>query len=66
MSVDLGPARGRRLAACIRDRWPPVELIITSGHMTPDLNSLPIRSVFFPKPYRQEQVIAQMRRMVTR
>jgi CheY-like chemotaxis protein len=56
---------GLRLAACIRDRWPPVELIITSGHVTPDLHSLPVRSVFFPKPYRQEQIVAQMRRMAT-
>ncbi|UXS01367.1 response regulator [Agrobacterium tumefaciens] len=54
---------GMKLAALIRDRWPPIHLIITSGHMTPARTSLPENSVFFSKPYRERDVIAQMRRM---
>ncbi|HEV7416769.1 MAG TPA: response regulator, partial [Tianweitania sediminis] len=56
---------GMRLAAAIRDRWPPIEIIITSGQVdAPDV-SLPVRSVFFSKPYRENEVIAEMRRMAS-
>jgi CheY-like chemotaxis protein len=54
---------GMRLAALIRDRWPPVELILTSGKMRPRPEDMPKRGVFFPKPYRERDVIATMRRM---
>ena len=38
---------GMKLAALIRDRWPPIHLIITSGHTNPPKASLPMDSVFF-------------------
>lgn len=54
---------GMRLAAAARDRWPPIEIIITSGHFAaPDVH-LPVRAVFFAKPYREEEIVAAMRRM---
>lgn len=53
---------GMKLAACIRDRWPPIEIILTSGHVKPDTSSLPARSVFFSKPYRERDVVAAMRK----
>ena len=53
---------GLKLAALIRDRWPPIEIIVTSGHVKLTDLRLPPRSVFFSKPYRQEQVVAQMRK----
>jgi CheY-like chemotaxis protein len=56
---------GMRLAAAIRDRWPPIEIILTSGHFNAPDVKLPVRAVFFPKPYREEQVIAEMRRMAS-
>lgn len=32
--IDLpGSMDGLRLAAAIRDRWPPIELVLTSGHV---------------------------------
>lgn len=55
---------GMRLAATIRDRWPPIEIIITSGKMWGRSLKLPDRAVFFPKPYRRDKVIAEMERMV--
>ena len=54
---------GMRLAAAVRDRWPPIEIILTSGHFAAPDVALPVRAVFFPKPYREEQVIAEMKRM---
>jgi CheY-like chemotaxis protein len=59
--VEMGSGmNGLKLAACIRDRWPPVEIIITSGKVTVDDLELPARSVFFPKPYRTDAVAAAM------
>ena len=55
-----------RLAACIRDRWPPIEIILTSGHLNPPSDTLPARSLFFAKPYRHESVVAELRRMAKR
>lgn len=63
--VDMpGSMDGIRLAACIRDRWPPIEIIVTSGYFSNDQVELPTRGLFFPKPYDQRQVIAAMHRMV--
>lgn len=53
---------GLKLAAMIRDRWPPIEIVLTSGHVAPDTSKLPARCVFYPKPYRAEKVVAALRR----
>jgi CheY-like chemotaxis protein len=55
--VDLpGGMDGMRLAAVIRDRWPPVELIVTSGHVSVEDGQLPERGIFLPKPYSSTQL----------
>ena len=54
---------GMRLAACIRDRWPPINIIVTSGHVAASEIELPARAVFFPKPYKATEVVAMMSRM---
>lgn len=62
--IDMpGSMDGMRLAACIRDRWPPIDIILTSGQGRPRTEDLPARSVFFPKPYRHAQVAEAMKRM---
>jgi CheY-like chemotaxis protein len=54
---------GMKLAACIRDRWPPIMIILTSGYMdAPDV-ALPDRSLFFPKPYKEHEIVAAFRQM---
>ena len=55
--IDLpGGMDGLLLAAVIRDRWPPVELIVTSGQVKVEDGQLPERGVFLPKPYSQSQL----------
>jgi CheY-like chemotaxis protein len=55
--IDLpGGMDGMRLAAVIRDRWPPVELIVTSGHINIEKGQLPERGHFLPKPYTSAQL----------
>ena len=56
---------GMKLAACIRDRWPPIMIILTSGHHhAPDVK-MPAESVFFPKPYKERDVVAAFRRFAS-
>lgn len=54
---------GMKLAAAIRDRWPPIEIIITSGKAWMAEQNLPARAKFFPKPYRREKVVSEINRM---
>jgi DNA-binding NtrC family response regulator len=59
--VDMpGAMDGVRLAAAIRDRWPPIEIIVVSGHHTVDLDDLPHGSRFFQKPYDSQHLMSAM------
>jgi DNA-binding LytR/AlgR family response regulator len=53
---------GMRLAALIRDRWPPIEIILVSGHVEPPETDLPARTIFFAKPYKEEQIVDALRK----
>jgi len=60
--IDLpGGMDGMRLAAEIRDRWPPIELILTSGHVKVSDAELLARGHFFSKPYDAGQLIRTLR-----
>jgi CheY-like chemotaxis protein len=56
---------GMERAARIRDRWPPIDLILTSGHFDPKEVALPPRGLFFAKPYNEKHVIAAIRTFVS-
>ena len=50
--IDLpGYLDGLELAQAIRHRWPPIQVVVTSGMMRPAADELPERSHFVPKPY---------------
>ncbi len=50
--IDMpGSMDGLRLARAVRDRWPPVDIIIVSGKRKPSGAEMPVRSAFFEKPY---------------
>jgi two-component system, response regulator PdtaR len=55
-----GSMDGLKLAHAIRHRWPPIELILTSGHFDLKDSNLPERSRFFPKPYRDKEIISAL------
>ena len=62
--VDMpGGADGIALATSIRQRWPRIAIVITSGKPWPIGVRLPEDAVFFSKPYRQDRVIATIRDM---
>lgn len=60
-----GSMDGLRLAAAVRDRWPPVEIIVTSGNPAPGDDELPSRGAFFPKPYTDERLVRELRRLAS-
>jgi CheY-like chemotaxis protein len=60
--IDMpGSIDGLRLAAAIRNRWPPVEIILTSGKVVPQSNLLPARARFLPKPYSERRLVEVIR-----
>jgi DNA-binding NtrC family response regulator len=59
-----GRLDGIQLAASIRDRWPPIEIILNSGQDTPKSHELPSRAVFLPKPYQFTKVVEVLHEMV--
>lgn len=64
--IDMpnGSMNGLRLAMAVRDRWPPIEIIIVSGHSIPNATELPERSKFFAKPYNDAHMVDTMREML--
>lgn len=55
-----GSMMGVKLAAMIRDRWPPIELVLT-GALSPNLDYIPARGVFCDKPFQEAKVVAAIR-----
>ena len=60
-----GSMDGLKLARAIRERWPPIELILTSGHFDVPERDIPERGLFFPKPYRDEQIVAALHKFAS-
>ena len=54
---------GLRLARFIRDRWPPIKIVATSGRLRVAQEDLPKGSIFVPKPYTPEQIIRTFRQL---
>jgi two-component system, response regulator PdtaR len=50
--IDMpGSIDGLKLAAVVRDRWPPIHIIITTGKRRPPEHMMPKGSAFIDKPY---------------
>ncbi len=52
-----GAMDGLKLAEAVRDRWPPVKLILTSGALRPQADLLPEGAHFILKPYAEDNLI---------
>jgi CheY-like chemotaxis protein len=62
--IDMpGSMNGLKLARAIRDRWPPIELILTSGHFDVPQSEVPERGLFFSKPYRDDAIVSALRKL---
>jgi CheY-like chemotaxis protein len=52
-----GSMDGLKLAATIRNRWPPIALIVTSGRVLIQPEDLPERGRFLAKPYSGPRLV---------
>ena len=52
-----GSMDGLRLAHAIRNRWPPIELVLTSGQMRVRAEDMPERGLFLSKPYQPAELV---------
>jgi len=59
-----GSMDGLRLAAVVRDRWPPVNIVVTSGKMNPRGAQMPKNAQFIGKPYQTADVLSALRAFV--
>jgi len=62
--IDMpGDMDGLKLAAAVRDRWPPVKIVVTSGHRVVTADNLPVEAQYFPKPYNPDTIVDLFRAM---
>jgi len=52
-----GSMDGLRLAAAVRDRWPPINIVVTSGKGRPLDAQMPAGTLFVGKPYQTADVL---------
>ncbi|MDF2982691.1 MAG: response regulator [Devosia sp.] len=59
--VDMpGTMDGLKLAHFIRDRWPPIRLVVASGMKILAESQLPKGSRFFSKPYEDSSIVSAL------
>ncbi len=56
-----GSMDGLKLARFVRDRWPPIKIVATSGLVAVGDGDLPDGSVFISKPYGAAEIAATLR-----
>lgn len=67
MDLDMPRSRsGIEIAAAIRKRWPPIEIILTAAYFTRKDVTLPERAEFYPKPVNHDEITEAMRRLTSR
>ncbi len=63
--IDMpGSMDGLKLAEAVRNRWPPVKIIVASGRFKVSEADLPEGGRFFPKPYFGSAIATAFREMV--
>jgi hypothetical protein len=59
-SMDsLKPARA------VRDRWPPVKILVTSGLVKSGAGAIPLGGKFVPKPYVRAEIVAAVQQLLS-
>lgn len=57
--IDMpgGSMDGLKLIHAVRNRWPPVILILASGRASPLVADMPPETIFLRKPYSEETLL---------
>ena len=56
-----GSLDGFTLARVVKQAWPNIGIVVTSGRMAPGPNELSSDALFIPKPYRPAALVAAVR-----
>ena len=64
VDMPFGSMNGLKLALAVRNRWPPIRIIVVSGHQVPAKEDMPPGSRFFPKPYDQDHMVSTIQEML--
>ena len=64
IEMPNGSLNGLKLAEAVRRRWPPIAIIIVSGHQVPTGEELPEGTTFYAKPYPEDVIIAKMQSLL--
>ena len=59
-----GSMDGLKLAHAVRERWPPIKIILVSGQLKLANIDIPADSRFFGKPLEAREMIAEMQNMI--
>jgi CheY-like chemotaxis protein len=59
-----GSMDGLKLAHAVRDRWPPIKILVVSGKQQLQSLDLPSNSCFVGKPYQASALVEEIRSMV--
>jgi CheY-like chemotaxis protein len=59
-----GSMDGLKLAVAVRDRWPPIKIVATSGQVTLGPGDLPQGSRFLQKPYSPAEIRKTLRELI--
>jgi CheY-like chemotaxis protein len=58
-----GSMDGLKLAHAVRDRWPPIKILVVSGKQRLQSSDLPSNSCFIGKPYQTSALVDELRSM---
>lgn len=59
-----GSMDGLKLAAAVRDRWPPIKIVATSGHVKVSADDLPQGGRFLRKPYSPAEIMKTLSELI--
>ena len=59
-----GSMDGIKLAHAVRHKWPPIKIVVVSGHIEVDRSDLPADSRFFGKPFEAAKMISELRSLI--
>lgn len=63
--VDMpGGIDGIELAMLVKQRFPPIQVVVTSGHRIVTESDLPAQVKFIPKPYVSKEIIETILQIV--
>lgn len=63
--IDMpGSMDGLKLANAVRNRWPPIKILVVSGAVRLQASELPANSSFVEKPYRTATIVRELRSLV--